>query len=181
MGEEMEYGLISPFTLVHVIDVLREAGKIYNAEIRTASREAVRRRFSNIIEARPNELSTDIRRMLDYVPSLFMSAAPRCVHIVICRAHKRGICIWHPPFLRCYIDAVGRHLVIAARLQGAHTLRHQERLAWEILRYILHPLVMIVETDDVDSPALEEMVLRIGFIAACCDGTSLVVFLYDIG
>ena len=181
MGEEMEHGLIRPFALVHIIDVLREAGKIYNAEIRTASREAVRRRFSNIIEARPNELSTDIRRMLDYVPSLFMGAAPRCVHIVICRAHKRGICIWHPPFLRCYIDAVGRHHIVASCLKGRYTLTHYERLIWEILWHVLNPLMVIVETDNIDSPALEEMVLRIGFIAACCDGTSLVVFLYDIG
>ena len=41
--------------------------------------------------------------------------------------------------------------------------------------------MVIVETYNIDSPALEEMVLRIGFIAACSDGTSLVVFLYDIG
>ena len=108
-----------------------------------------------------------------------MRGAPGSVHIVVGRTHESGVGIRQPPLLGSHIDAVGRHLVIAARLQGAHTLRHQERLAGEILRYILHPLVMIVETDDVDSPALEEMVVGIGFVASCRNRTGGVVFFHD--
>ena len=170
MGEEMEHRLLCPFTLIHIVYILGEASQIDDAEIRATGREAVGRRLTNIVETRPNELSTHIRRMLHDIPCLLMGARPRGMHIIIGRTHKRRIGIRQPPLLRSFIDAVAGHHVEASRLQGTDTLREDEGFVWKILGHILDPLVMIVEANDVDSTTLKQMVVRRRLVTTSSNG-----------
>lgn len=64
------------------------------------------------------------------------------------------------------IDAVARHPVITTRLESRNTLGENERLVREVSRNILRPLMMIIESDDIDGAALEEMILRIRLVAS---------------
>ena len=109
-----------------------------------------------------------------------MGRTPGGVHIVVGRTHVGGIGIGQPPLLWSLEHGVGGHPVETACLQGGDTLRHDEGLAGEVLRHILDPLVMIVEADDVEGTALEEMVARGGFVAACRDGARRVVTAHDL-
>lgn len=61
---------------------------------------------------------------------------------------------------------VARHPVISARLECRNTLGEDERLVREVPWNILHPLMMIIESDDIDGSALEEMILRIRLVAS---------------
>ena len=105
------------------------------------------------------------------------------MHIVVSRTHERRISVRQPPLLRSNDDTVAWHLVIAAGLQGRNTFREDERFAREVLRHILDPLMMVVETDHIDGSALEEMVLWVWLIASCRDGARAprVVLLYQFG
>ena len=66
MREEMEHRLVGPLTLIHVITVFREAGKVDDAEVTAASREAVRCWLTDIIPACPDELSGTIGRVFHH-------------------------------------------------------------------------------------------------------------------
>ena len=81
------------------------------------------------------------------------------MHIVVCRAHVRRVGIGEPPFLGCYIYGIAWHHVVAACLQCRHTLAQYERLAGEVRWHIFHPLVMIVETNDVYCATLKQMIV----------------------
>ena len=73
MREEMEHRFAGPLALVHIVTILGEACQIDNAEVGTTCWETIRRRFTDIIETSPDELSTNIRRMLDHIPHLLVS------------------------------------------------------------------------------------------------------------
>ena len=76
MGEEMEHGLSGPLALVHIIAILGKACKVDDTEVRAACRETVRSGFADIVEASPDELSSYVRGVLDYIPCLLVSRAP---------------------------------------------------------------------------------------------------------
>ena len=102
------------------------------------------------------------------------------MHIVVSRTHIRRIRIRQPPLLRCLIDRIGRHHIEAACLQGRYTLREDEWLAREVLWHILHPLMVIVESNRVDSPTLEEVVIGRRLVTASRDEARSVVTLHDL-
>ena len=102
------------------------------------------------------------------------------MHIVVGRTHIRRVGIGQPPLLRCLEYGIGGHLIEAACLQGRYTLREDKRLAGEVLRHILHPLMVVVEADKIDGAALEEVVVRRRLIAAGRDGARGVVTLHDL-
>ena len=183
MREEMEHILAGPLALIHIITVLRKTRQVDDAEITAACRISVRRRFSDVIETGPDKLASHKVVMLHHIPGFLVGTAPRSMHVVVCRTHKRWVGIRQPPFLRCRIDMVTRHHVIAAGLQGRNTFRKDERLVREVLGHILHPLMMVVETDDIDGTALEEMVLRVRFVATSRNRTRAprVVLLHQLG
>ena len=109
-----------------------------------------------------------------------MGRTPGGMHVVIGRAHVGGVGIGQPPLLRRHVDGVAGHHIEAARLQGTHTLGEDERLAREVLRHVLHPLVMIVEANHVDGTTLEEVIVRTRLVAACHDGARGIMFLDDL-
>ena len=74
--EEMKHRFLGPLTLVHIIDILGETCEVDDAEVARARREAVRRGFTDIVEARPNVLTSNVWGMLHHIPGLFMSARP---------------------------------------------------------------------------------------------------------
>ena len=76
VGEEVEHGLRGPLALVHVIGILGEACEIDDAKVAGARRESVGRRLTDIVEARPDILSSHEGVMLHHVPCLFVSARP---------------------------------------------------------------------------------------------------------
>ena len=76
MREEMQHGLRRPLTLIHIISIFRETGKVYDTEITGACRKTIGCRFSNIIKARPDILSAHKGIMLHHVPSLLMRRTP---------------------------------------------------------------------------------------------------------
>ena len=102
------------------------------------------------------------------------------MHIVVSRTHIRRIRIGQPPLLRCLIDRIGRHHIEAACLQGRYTLREDEWLAREVLWHILHPLMVIVESNQVDSATLEEVVVGRRLVTAGRDGARSVVTLHNL-
>ena len=102
------------------------------------------------------------------------------MHIVVSRTHIRRIRIGQPPFLRCLIDRIGRHHIETACLQGRYTLREDEWLTREVLWHILHPLMMIVKTNQIDGSTLEEVVIGRRLVTAGRDGARSVVTLHDL-
>ena len=116
-----------------------------------------------------------IGRMLDNVPGLFVGRTPRDALVVIGRAHHRRVRIGLVPTFRSNEQAVRRHPVIAACLQGRDTLGEQERFAREIAWDIFDPLTMVIETNEVERTALEEVIVGRRFIASCRDGTCTVI------
>ena len=101
------------------------------------------------------------------------------MHIVVRRAHIRGICIRQIPLLRRPDDFIRRHLIVATRLQGRYTLTEYEWLAREVLRHILHPLVVVVEADNINDATLEEMIVGTGLVAAREDGAPRGIIAFD--
>ena len=77
---------------------------------------------------------------------------------------------------------LARHPVITTRLESRNTLGEDERLAREVPRNILRPLMMIIESDDIDGSTLEEMILRIRLVASGCyrTGAPRIILLHDI-
>ena len=180
MGEEVEHGLLRPLALIHVIAILGEAREVDDAEIRAARRETVRRRLSEVIEARPDILSAHVRAMLHYIPRLFVGRAPRGVHVIVSRAHIGRVGIGQPPLLGRHEDRIGGHHVIATRLQGRYTLGEDKGFAWEILWHILYPLMMVIKAYHIDGTTLKEVVIWRGLVAACEDGTRGIVTLHNL-
>lgn len=103
------------------------------------------------------------------------------MHIVVSRAHIRGVGIRHPPLFGSHNDAVGRHQVVASRLQGADTLGEDEGFVGEVLRHVLHPLMVVVEAHEVDGTALKEVVVGVGLVTASGNRTRGIVALDDVG
>ena len=165
--EEMEHILVSPLALVHIVTILWQTSEVDDTEVAATCRIRIRSRLADIVEARPDKLSAHKVVVLNHIPCFLVGTAPRGVHIVVRRAHIGRVCIWQPPFLRSLDDAIGRHLVEATSLQSRYTLGEDERLAWEILWHILHPLMVIVEADDIDGATLEEVVLRVWLVTTC--------------
>lgn len=79
-----------------------------------------------------------------------MGVSPRHMAVVIRRAGQRRVEERLVPTLRPYEHRVCRHTIIAACHKGRDTLGDVERLAREVLRHILEPIVMVVETYDVE-------------------------------
>ena len=77
--------------LIHVVDILREPGQVDNAKVRAACRPTVRSRLTDIIEARPDVLSTDKVVVLHMTHSTFVTVAPRNMTVVVGGARERGI------------------------------------------------------------------------------------------
>ena len=72
----MQHRLIrTPLGLIHVVDILREAGQVDNAKVRAACRPTVRSRLTDIIEARPDVLSTDKVVVLHMTHSTFVTVS----------------------------------------------------------------------------------------------------------
>ena len=180
--EEMENRLLRPFTLIHIITVLRKTSQVDDAKITAACRIGIRSRFADIVETSPDKLTAHEIIVLHHIPGLFVRTAPGGMHIVVCRTLEGWIGIWQPPLHRSRIDAVARHPVITARLESRNTLGEDERLAREVPRNILRPLMMIIESDDIDGTALEEMILRIRLVASGCyrTGAPRIILLHDI-
>ena len=103
------------------------------------------------------------------------------MHIVIGAAFERGVGVWHPPLLGSHIDSVAGHHIESTCLQGGDALAENEGLAWEILRHVFRPLMVVVKPDDVDGTALEEVVARIGLVAAGGDRPCGVIPLDNLG
>ena len=181
--EEMEHILAGPLTLIHIVTVLRKTRQVDDAEITAACRIGVWRRFSDVIETGPDKLTSHKVVVFHHIPGFLVGTAPGSMHVVVCRTHEGWVGIRQPPFFRCRIDIVARHHVIAAGLQGRNTFRKDERLVREVLGNILHPLMMVVETDDIDGTTLEEMVLRVRFVATSRNrtGAPRVVLLHQLG
>ncbi len=173
VGEEMEHRLMGPFTLIHVIAVLREPREINDPEIAAPGGEAVWCRLTNIIPASPDELSGTPRCVLHHIPHLFMSGTPRHPAVVIGGAHHRRIRERLVPSLRHNEERVGRHAVITPRGQCRDTFCEEERLAGEVFRHVLHVLMMIVVPDDVEGSTLEEVVVRARLIT--CSGNIIML------
>ena len=166
MREEVEYRPFRPFALVHVVDVLREACKVDDAEIAASGREGVRRRLSDVVPACPDELARAIWGVLDGVPALLMGRAPRNTGIVVGRDEVGRIVVHPLVAVRPYEDAVRRHLVGAARLDGGDCLGHDERFAREVFREGLDGRQMVVKADDVEGVRHEQIIgLRIDMVA----------------
>lgn len=70
------------------------------------------------------------------------------------------------PCRRCRLASCNSH-----ESGGRYTLGEDEWLAREILRHILDPLMMIIETDDIQGTTLEEMVVRVWLITTSGDRT----------
>ena len=179
--KEMKHRLGGPLALIHIIGVLRETGQVDDAKVTATCRIAVGRGLTDVVPACPDKLPGAVRRVLDDVPSLLVGRTPRSMAVVIGRAHHRRVGIRLVPSLRCYVDAVGRHTVVAARLQGRDALCHEKRLAGEVLRHVLDPLTMVVEADKIQGARLEEMVVGRGLVASCRDRTALVEASDDVG
>ena len=81
--KQVQHGLLRPLALVHIVAILGETCQVDDAEVAAAGRETIGRGFAYVVEACPDKLSTNIRRVLHHVPRLFVSARPRGVHIVI--------------------------------------------------------------------------------------------------
>jgi len=180
VGEEVEDRLVRPLALVHIINVLRESGQVDDAKIATSRRIAIRGGLADIVPSCPNKLSGTVGSVLHNFPGLLMGRGPRGVGVVIGRAHHRGVGIGQVPALRQHEDAIRGHAVVAARLQGGDALGEEEGLTGEVLGHVLHPLMVVVETDEVDGARLEEVVIRGRFVTARRDGTRGVVALDDV-
>ena len=181
MREEMKYGLRRPLALIHIIDILWKTSQVDDAEIAAACGKSVGRRLPDIVEARPDELPANERRVLYDVSGCFVCRAPSSVAVVVGRTHHRRIRIGQIPPLGHYKDTVGGHAVEAACLKGRDSLGHDEGLCWEILRHVFHPLAMIVEADDVERATLEKIIVGRGFVATRRDRTRRVEVSDDLG
>ena len=180
MREKVQHVLVGPLALIHIIYVFRESGKVYDAEIAAVSRESVRSRLADVVPAGPDELSRAERRVLYDFPSLLVRAAPRCVSLIVTAAHERRVGVGLVPTLGHDTLFIARHLVISARLKCRNALRHEERLAGEVLRHVLYPLTVVVEAYQIYRSTLEKMVVRVGFVASCRYGTGVVVAFHDV-
>ena len=162
----MQHGLVRPLALVHVIHILRLTTEVDDAKVAAAGWEAIGCGFTDVVEARPDKLSTAIRRMLHHVPVLFVRRTPRGMHVVVGRTHETGVGIGQPPLLRRLADGVAGHHVVACRLQGGDTFRHDERTAGEVLGHVFDPLMVVVEADDVDAFSFEQVIVGRRFVTA---------------
>ena len=176
----MEHRFLCPLALIHIIDILGESCQVDDAKVRATGWETVWCGFTDIVETCPDVLSTNVGRMFHDIPQLLMGTRPRGMHIVVGRAHIRRIGIGQPPLLRSRIYLVRGHHIVATRLQGTDTLRENEGFAREVLGHVLHPLMMVVETDDINSTALKQMVVGRRFLTACRNGTCSVVAFHDL-
>ena len=70
--EQMEHRLLCPLALIHVIHILREAGKVYYSEITAACWEPVWCWLADVVETCPDELSADESIMLHHIPRLLV-------------------------------------------------------------------------------------------------------------
>ena len=66
----------APSCLVDPVSVLRETGKVYDAEIRAACRPSVWSRFSDVVESCPYELSADEIIVAYELEGLLVGASP---------------------------------------------------------------------------------------------------------
>ena len=76
VGEEVQHRFRGPLALIHVIGILGEACEVDDTEVARTCREAVGRGFSDIVEARPDILSSTVGRMLHHIPCLLVSTRP---------------------------------------------------------------------------------------------------------
>ena len=102
------------------------------------------------------------------------------MHVVVGRTHIGRIGIRQPPLFGSHIYTVTGHHIVATRLKGRDTLRKDKRFIGEVLRYIFHPLMVVVETDDVNGTAFEKMVIGRGFVTACGNGARCVIALHNL-
>lgn len=103
--------------------------QVDNAKVRAACRPTVRSRLTDIIEARPDVLSTDKVVVLHMTHSTFVTVAPRNMTVVVGGARERGIIERLVPTFGPDEHRITRHLVVTACHQAGNTFRHDERLA----------------------------------------------------
>jgi len=131
----MQHRLIrTPLGLIHVVDILREAGQVDDAEVRAACRPTVGSRLTDVIEARPEVLSTDEVVVLHMTHSSFVTVAPRNMTIVVGGATERGIIERLGPTFGPNEHRITRRPVVTACYQAGKTFRHDDRLDAEVLR-----------------------------------------------
>ena len=76
MGEEVQHGLLCPLALIHIIGILGETGEVDDAEVTRACRESVGSGFTDIVETRPDILTTHEVVVFHHIPSLLMRTRP---------------------------------------------------------------------------------------------------------
>ena len=76
MRKQVKYGSTCPFALIHIIDILGESSKINDAKVARTRGKIIGSGLADIVPARPNELSCDVRRVFHRLPHGFMGARP---------------------------------------------------------------------------------------------------------
>ena len=76
VGEEVQHGLLCPLALIHIIGILGETGEVDDAEVTRACRESVGSGFTDIVETRPDILTTHEVVVFHHIPSLLMRTRP---------------------------------------------------------------------------------------------------------
>ena len=170
-GKKMQHRLVrTPLGLIHIVDVLREASQVDNAKVRATCRPTVRSRLTDIIEARPDVLSTDKVVVLYMAHSTFVTVAPRNMTVVVGGARERGIIERLVPTFGPDEHRITRHPVVTACHQAGNTFRYDERLTGEVLGNTCKPVVMVIEADNIKRTGTEQMIVRIRLVAACRHG-----------
>ena len=171
MWEKMQHRLVrTPLGLIHIVDVLREASQVDNAKVRATCRPTVRSRLTDIIEARPDVLSTDKVVVLYMAHSTFVTVAPRNMTVVVGGARERGIIERLVPTFGPDEHRITRHPVVTACHQAGNTFRYDERLTGEVHGNTCKPVVMVIEADNIKRTGTEQMIVRIRLVAACRHG-----------
>ena len=103
------------------------------------------------------------------------------MHVVVGRAHERGVGVGQPPLLRRLAHGVAGHHVVAARLQCRDALGEDEGLTGKQPRHVEGLAVVVVVAYDVECPAAVEVVAGARLVAARRDGARRVVTVHNVG
>ena len=162
----MKHRLLSPLRPVHPVGVLRESGQVDHAEIRTAGRPAVRRRLPEVVETGPDKEAGHVVPVADRRPRIRVEVAPRHPAGVVGRQLVRSVLDRLPPDARLDPDRVGRLEIDAAAVDRRSRLRSDHRLAGIPFPEIVIIACMIVESENVQRAAADQVVRRSDVVVA---------------
>ncbi|CCZ11385.1 putative uncharacterized protein [Prevotella sp. CAG:1092] len=175
MRQEVEgVAILVPFRAIEIISVLRQSGKVANAEIAAATWPIfiIRSRFAKIVYASPHELTDGVIVVVHSEEILLRQIAPRAPLSVV-RSHLSvlvGLC--NAPLYR--------ELIYSARANGRGCFRTEQELLRQFADARLVFVYTIVEARHIHGLGKARVDGVVGTVDALSDRTRRVELMADI-